>query len=411
MSKKKYFAIFLVLVTLFTFFPTVEMDASAELRRQLQELERQRTEARAQVRESQTLLEGVRAEIAELLEIIQGYTQRIMDAYADLEEIEIVLLQTELRTTYAEMELVEARAYRDKQDEIFRTRLRAMHEQGPAGHLQVLFQATSFSDFLVRLEHVRAVSQFDREILETMQEAEDRVANTVDELVRLHTSFERLQDERQLAIIALEEAHDANTAMLTRMYADEEQALLMYELQSYEEQAVNELFGIVSVRLRAAETEEARQRREEELRQQREAQNARLANLNEFDGVFQWPVPTSSHISSYFGWRTIFGRREHHYGIDIARTPVGTRIVAAADGYVRFAGWNSGFGNYIIIDHCSVYSTLYAHNSLNRVRAGQRVTRGQHIADVGSTGRSTGPHLHFEIRRNGVRVNPMQYFR
>jgi len=410
MGKRKYLAILMVLVTLIVFMPTVEIDASAELRRQLQELEQQRNAARAQLRESQNLLEGVRAEIADLLEIMRDYSQRIMDAYADLEEIEIVLLETELRMIYAEIELAEARADRDAQEALFRTRLRAMHEQGPVGYLEVLFQSTSISDFLVRLEHVRAISQFDQEILETMQAAEARVENTIDELVRLQASFERLQGERQAAFAALEEAQDANAAMLASMYEDEEQAQLLFELQRYEEQAINELFGIVAVQLRAAEDEEARQRREAELQRQREEQAARLATLNNFDGDFQWPTPTSHDISSPFGWRTIFGRREHHYGVDI-RLPTGSRIVAAADGYVRFSGYNSGFGNFIIIDHCSVYSTLYAHNSLNRVQAGQRVTRGQHIADVGSTGRSTGPHLHFEIRRNGVRVNPMQYFR
>jgi len=399
-----------MLVALIAFMPTVEIDASAELRRQLQELEQQRNAARAQLHESQNLLEGMRSEIADLLEMMSDYSQRIMDAYADLEEIEIVLLETELRMIYAEMELEEARADRDAQEVLFHTRLRAMHEQGPVGYLEVLFQSTSFVDFLVRLEHVRSVSQFDQEILETMQAAEERVANTVDELVRLHASFERLQGERQAAFAALEEAQDANAAMLASMYEDEAQAQLLLELQRYEEQAINEMFGIVAVQLRAAEDEEARQHREEELRRQREAQNARLANLAHFNGDFEWPTPTSADISSPFGWRTLFGRREHHYGVDI-RLPTGSRIIAAADGYVRFAGFNSGFGNYIIIDHCSVYSTLYAHNSLNRVRTGQRVTRGQHIADVGSTGRSTGPHLHFEIRRNGVRVDPMQYFR
>jgi len=408
--RKKYLAIFMILVMLITFLPTIEIGASAELRRQLQEIEQQRTEARANVRESQTLLEGVRSEIADLMNIIADYAQRMMDAQADVVEIELVLMEAELRIAYAEIELGYAIAYRDAQDELFRARLRAMHERGPVGYLDILFQATSFSDFFVRLEHMRAITQFDQEILEAMQAAEDLVASTINELQGLQTAFVRLYSERQLAAQALEEAQNANAEMLTRMYADEEQASLLYELQRYEEQAINELFGIVEVQLRAAENEEARLRREAELRRQREEQAARLANLTNFNGVFEWPTPTSQDISSRFGWRTIFGRREHHYGVDI-RLPSGSRIIAAADGYVRFAGFNSGFGNYIIIDHCSVYSTLYAHNSLNRVRTGQRVTRGQHIADVGSTGRSTGPHLHFEIRRSGVRVDPMQYFR
>ncbi|MCL2216411.1 MAG: M23 family metallopeptidase, partial [Defluviitaleaceae bacterium] len=91
--------------------------------------------------------------------------------------------------------------------------------------------------------------------------------------------------------------------------------------------------------------------------------------------------------------------------------PAGTRINAAADGIVRLAGWSGGYGLTVIIDHGNGYSTLYAHNSRNRVTQGERVTRGQHIADVGTTGMSTGNHLHFEIRRNGVAIDPLPFFR
>jgi murein DD-endopeptidase MepM/ murein hydrolase activator NlpD len=98
-----------------------------------------------------------------------------------------------------------------------------------------------------------------------------------------------------------------------------------------------------------------------------------------------------------------------HSGIDVP-APTGTRLIASAEGYVRFAGWSGGYGNTVIIDHGNGYSTLYAHNSRNRVTTGQFVTRGQHIADVGSTGMSTGPHLHFEIRINNSAINPMRYF-
>ena len=415
MSKKKFVALFMIFITVLAFLPTAEISASrvTELQRQLDDLARQRRQARAQIQESQTLLEGMRHEIMELVEIMQYYNQRIVDAYLDLEEIGFVLLQTELNMEYAEIELAEARALRDAQEELFRARLRAMHEQGRAGYLEVLVQSTSFVDFLVRLEHVRAVAQFDQEILETMEAAEANVASKVDELTRLHASFERFQEDKQVAVAALEYAQDANTAMLERMYEDEAQAQLLLELYYYEERALDELFGVVAVQLRAAEEEEARLAREAELRRQEEERQRALqqANLIRSDGNFEWPVPSSHVISSGFGWRELFGVREHHGGIDIANTPTGTRIVAAADGIVRFAGFSPSFGNYIIIDHCAVYSTLYAHNSINRVSTGQRVTRGQHIADVGSTGRSTGPHLHFEIRRNGVRVDPMIYFR
>lgn len=127
-------------------------------------------------------------------------------------------------------------------------------------------------------------------------------------------------------------------------------------------------------------------------------------------GYFIWPTPGYTRVSSPFGPRPSPGGigSTNHGGIDIA-APMGARIVASASGTVTASGWNGGFGNMIIIDHGDGYRTLYAHNSQNHVTVGQHVTQGQVIGLVGSTGNSTGPHLHFEIHRNGVRVDPLIY--
>ena len=122
-----------------------------------------------------------------------------------------------------------------------------------------------------------------------------------------------------------------------------------------------------------------------------------------------WPI--TAQISSPFGWRrNPFGGRgsEFHSGIDL-RAPTGTPIRAAGGGTVTFQGWRSGYGNTVIIDHGSGFTTLYAHNSANLVNVGQRVERGDIIARVGSTGRTTGPHLHFEVMLNGSHLNPRHY--
>lgn len=117
---------------------------------------------------------------------------------------------------------------------------------------------------------------------------------------------------------------------------------------------------------------------------------------------FQWPT-VHRRLTQYYTWR--------HTGVDIADA-IGTPIYAAEDGVVETAGWNKGgYGYYIIIDHGNGLKTLYGHNSKLLVSAGERVTRGQQISNMGSTGRSTGPHLHFEVRLNGRRVNPLNYTR
>jgi len=121
-----------------------------------------------------------------------------------------------------------------------------------------------------------------------------------------------------------------------------------------------------------------------------------------------WPI--SAEISSPFGWRRnpFGGGSENHRGIDL-RSPTGTPIRAAGGGTVSFDGWKSGYGNTVIIDHGNGYTTLYAHNSVNLVYVGQRVERGDIIARVGTTGRTTGAHLHFEVRLNGVHQNPRPF--
>ena len=404
-----FLAVFIMSAT--AILPTMESDASAEIRRQLNQLQQERNQIRQQVQEAENALTGMRTEIEDLLGIMREYSQRTMDLSADLAEVEITLQETELLISYYELMLYQASADRDAHEELFLERIRAMHEQGPVGYLNVLFQATSFTDFLIRLEHVRDIAQFDQNVLDNMVTAEERVADTVAELSSLRPSLLRLQSEVEEARDAIAEAYEGMEAVLALMRADEYQANLLYELEREGERQILELLGAVEVQLRTAEAEEARVRREAEIRRQQEAANARLASLNNFDGQFAWPVPTHSHVSSPFGSRRspISGRNEHHSGIDIP-APAGTRIVAAADGYVRLSGWNGGFGNTVIIDHGNGYSTLYGHNSFNRVVVGQRVTRGQHIADVGTTGLSTGNHLHFEIRRNGVPVNPMPFF-
>jgi len=417
-------------------FPLAEVGADVNAwRAERNRLQSERAAAQAQARESLYLLTGMRAEISDLLELMSEYTQRIEDAQDELEEIEITLLETRITLSYAEIDLEQAIANRDAQEELFHERLRAMHEQGPIGYLDILFQAANFTDLLVRLEHVRTIAQFDRQVLDNMEAAQERVAEVVASLVILTEQYEYEQAQMLLAIAQLEYAQEANSALMVRLQADEAQLALLHEIDAATELLIQNELGVVVAQIHAYETAAAARRRQEEQARreaQRAAELAELARQAEiererrgtepvettdaegetvvattFSGQFVWPIPASTTITSRFGPRG----SSHHNGIDVS-APAGTRINAAADGIVRTSsvGWNGGYGNMIIIDHGDGYSTLYAHNSRNRVRVGDRVTAGQHIADVGTTGQSTGNHLHFEIRRNGRAINPLPFF-
>ncbi|ELA09644.1 Peptidase family M23 family protein [Moraxella macacae 0408225] len=120
------------------------------------------------------------------------------------------------------------------------------------------------------------------------------------------------------------------------------------------------------------------------------------------------PITSKARMTSGFGYRHIFGKTQFHKGMDFA-APVGTPIYATGNGVVTYSGWGSGYGRYIEIDHGNGVTTRYAHNSANLVSVGDTVYANQHIANVGNTGRSTGPHLHYEVRQNGQAVNPQTY--
>ena len=272
----------------------------------------------------------------------------------------------------------------DKDYEIFRQRARASYMSGDSSTISLLLGADSFSDFLMKADITARVAENDREIiagleaniaeLEKLQEENE--ANKAD----LNESKGTLDEKKQQLngqvsqiqgqiedIDALQKQYEANKAEIDKMMA---------QVQS----EINDIY-------------------------------ASYESQGEYTGgAMTWPVPGYTGITSYYGWR--FNNTDFHTGIDISGSNIyGQNIVAAADGVVIKAQetyvQGVGYGRYLIIDHGGNISTLYGHTSQLLVSEGDHVTRGQAIAKVGSTGWSTGPHLHFEVRENGTAVNPL----
>jgi murein DD-endopeptidase MepM/ murein hydrolase activator NlpD len=382
----------------------VTVGATPATRERHRELQQRLNDARHEVRQQQNLLSGTRHEMSQLMAQIQEMDQQMMHAAEALEDIQFSLAETELRIEETDEALEAARAEYDLQFEIKRVRTRAIHENGSVGFWDVLFQAESIEDFLTRLEFVRALTEFDRDVLERLENAQQDMLSHRDDLTRWTVSMENLQAQYRRVYDDLEFLRFQQQEFFDTLAEDEERLAELVAIAEYEERMTQSAFNVINAQLLREQSEAARARTVAE-------HSARLAQLNNFDGQFMWPIPTHSRISSPFGMRMhpIQRRNIHHSGVDVG-APTGTRLLASADGIVRFAGWSGGYGNTVIIDHGNGYSTLYAHNSRNRVTTGQSVTRGQHIADVGSTGMSTGPHLHFEIRINNRAVDPMAYF-
>ena len=413
-------AVVLAFLFLFPYVWTTNVTATPATRARLAELEELRQQAYDAVVEQQFLIEGVRYEMEVLLQEMYELDMRLVQVMINLEASELALLEMEVRISDAEEDLIHSVEDRDRQYESLRSRLRVMHESGPISWLDVLLQSESITDFLLRFEYLRSITQFDQEMFTRYEAAAARVEYNVQLLNRSSDLIRELSRLHEAQEAELERVLAERADWFAELAANEHTLQLLVEILEEEYYALDYEFGIVRTRLIAEEEEAARQRRIAEDAARRAAAQAREAQrqveLNavlNFDGRFAWPLPARgpSDISSHFGSRTnpITGRTENHSGIDIP-APAGSRINAAADGIVRFSGWSGAWGQMIIIDHGGGYSTLYAHNSRNRVSQGQQVTRGQHIADVGTTGQSTGNHLHFEVRRNNVAVNPMNYF-
>lgn len=283
-------------------------------------------------------------------------------------------------------------------------RLVDAYEHGELGYLTVLFSATSFSDFVERWDDIRLLVDANERALRARKAAEAQVASIQDDLLGTRARLQQNEADVQrtqgeLTALAQQRAQLVAVADAQKRQVAQEVTQLE-EISAQEEAQVEALI---------------RQKQHEEQARREAARRAALLSGQEpppivgAPSALLWPV--SGPISSPFGMRTnpVSGRFLMHTGIDIA-AEMGSTVVAAASGRVISAGWNDGgYGNMIIIDDGGAMSTLYAHLSQIFVGSDQEIKEGQAIGAVGSTGNSTGPHLHFEVRIDGKPVDPMSY--
>ena len=390
--KKKILAVLMAVVFVMSSIPLLASD--------LRDLQNQLDEALADVQGQQEELAATREAINRINEELRVLDDRLNSATFDLHNISIALDATTTALEQAELDIAAAQEEIDRQYDIIMRRLRDMQMQGTMGLLSVLFQATSLRDFLFRLEYVNNVARADQEMVARLESSEARLILLQESYARQYSMVGDLQLRQQAYIDYLESMEEERIAYFEALLEDEYNAAAL--LAFYQEQAEY----IEAVWREAYQAEQRRLEEERRARQRRIEEEQRIAIAN-LSGMFRWPVPSSASISSPFGPRRhpITGRQETHSGIDI-RAAHGAEIQAADDGVVILSGRNGGFGITVIIDHGDGIHTLYAHNSRNLVSVGDRVTRGQAIALVGSTGVSTGPHLHFEVRVGGRWVDP-----
>jgi murein DD-endopeptidase MepM/ murein hydrolase activator NlpD len=254
------------------------------------------------------------------------------------------------------------------------------HRYGRAGYLDVVLGATSFSEFVARTRLVGAILHDDARLIQSYAADRDRTAQLREEL-----------DRQQAEVRALVRETEERQDLLLRQGLEKRSTLRrIREERTAAESAVRELEE------ESAELEALIQR----LQQAAGTGARRIAGF---------VMPLRGAMTSRFGFRVhpLFGRRHFHTGVDIA-APRGTPVRAAEHGTVLFAGWYGGYGKLVVLDHGDGHSTLYGHLSVVLVTAGERTAKGQVIGLVGSTGYSSGPHLHYEVRKNGRPVDPLK---
>ena len=315
--------------------------------------------------------------------------QQIDNTSAQIKNVETQIADYADLITQTEAELADAEAREAAQYELFCQRVRAMEESGEVSYWSVLFGASSFTDMLTRLNDVNEVMDADQKVIDDLKDLQAEITAKKEQLedskaereaakAELVNKKSELDKQRQQAIALVNEINDneeENQATLDALDKEEERILA------------------------------------EALRKSRElaAQQAAAGKSTQSNpGGYIWPVD-SRYVTSTVGGRASPGGigSTNHKGTDIGRVGYTSPIYAAKSGTVIVSQYSSSYGNYVVISHGSGNTTLYGHMSSRKVEAGQYVNQGDVIGITGSTGPSTGPHLHFEITENGLRINPL----
>lgn len=355
-------------------------------------------EEKKKVEDALKSLESLKSDAAAYVKQLDGELERVN---GELEDLGSRIGAKEADIAATQQQLDAARVVEEQQYADMKLRIKYMYERGETSFIDMLLQSESIVQLMNRAEYIRKISEYDREKMDEYVETKDSIAAHEAALMAEHAELLGLQEQTQ-----------AKQQSVETLLANKSK-----ELKNFENQ-IDAAQGQISEYERDIKAQESRiqqleaeiKRKEEEARKAAEAagqsyKTVSLGNIN-----FIWPCPSSSRITSGFGGRSspTEGASSNHQGIDIGASS-GSDIIAAASGTVVVSTYSYSAGNYVMLSHGGGVYTVYMHCSKLLVSEGQTVSQGQSIAKVGSTGYSTGPHLHFGIRTGGRYVDPRNY--
>ncbi|MBS5283526.1 MAG: peptidoglycan DD-metalloendopeptidase family protein [Clostridiales bacterium] len=350
-------------------------------------------------------LEGLKSDTAAYVKQLDGSLAQLA---SELTKLEGQIGDKEDEIATAQEELEAAKAAEEEQYDSMKLRIKYMYENGDTGFMEAIAQSQSIAELLNRAEYVSQVAEYDRKMLVKYGETKDAVA----------LKEQELQSERE-ALVELQESTEAKEASVQKLMDQKQAELTSYnekirsaqgDLSEFDAQIKAQEAEVAKIEAEMKRREEEARKREEEAKKKAEAEGKTYTTTNLGNISFIWPCPSSSRITSTFGDREspTEGASSNHKAIDIGAS-TGANILAAADGEVTISTYSVSAGNYIMLDHGGGVSTVYMHCSQLLVSKGEKVKKGQVIAKVGSTGYSTGPHLHFGVRSGGTYVDPLKY--
>lgn len=366
----------------------------------IQNIKDELSDIQSQKKEAEARLKAIRNDLSKAKEQVELIQNQVLLTEQEINASQAMLDEYDGQIAVKESEIAELERQEEEQYQEFYQQVRWMEETGGVNYLSILFEANSFADMLDQAMLIGDIMEYSNGIIEKLK-ATQRDLDMAREALQTDRDAQALvQQELEAKKDELEAKRSEAQQLLNQIAASESE-------YAKEAKELAESEAKINKELKEAERKYAAQIAALEAQQN--------AAVNMTSGDWYWPLPGRYKISSLFGGRIdpINGRRDNHTGTDIP-APGGTPIYAAKDGVVTTVNANknaSSYGYYCIINHGSGYATLYAHqNQVPIVREGQTVKKGQVIGYVGTTGRSTGNHLHFELRVNGVRNDVLKLY-